>query len=188
MDIRHTYRSKSIKTPIGICILAGAVTGTLVAMITSVSTPTVQADVELSRAVETAPASSPATPPTTAIPAAKNDAQKPASKHRFGVIHGIASWYGGAFNGRKTASGEKYDENAMTACQPNLPFGSIVRVVNRSNKRSVVVRINDRGNLIYPDRVIDLSRAAADKLAMTYDGIAKVDVEVLSLGGPHSGS
>jgi len=188
MDILHKNRSKSIKTSIGICILAGAAAGTLVAAITSVSTPTVHANTDLSMAAITAPQSNPTIPPTTAIPATKNDAQKPASKHRFGVIHGIASWYGGVFNGRKTASGEKYDENALTACQPNLPFGSVVRVVNRRNKRSVVVRINDRGNLIYPDRVIDLSRAAAEKLAMTYDGIAKVDVEVLSLGGPHSGN
>ena len=169
-------------------MLAGAVTGALAAAITSVSTPAVHADSELSRAVVTAPASSLTTPPTTAIPATKNDAQKPASKHRFGVIRGIASWYGGVFNGRKTASGEKYDENALTACQPNLPFGSIVRVINRRNKRSVVVRINDRGNLIYPDRVIDLSRAAAEKLAMTRDGVARVDLEVLSLGGPHPGN
>jgi rare lipoprotein A len=186
MEIRPKNRSKSIKTCIGICMLTGAVAGTLVAAITSVSTPAVHADTELSRAALTVPASSPTTPPT-ATPATKIDAQKPASKHRLGVIHGIASWYGGVFNGRKTASGEKYDENAMTACQPNLPFGSIVRVINRRNKRSVVVRINDRGNLIYSDRVIDLSRAAAEKLAMMHAGIARVDVEVLSLGEPHSG-
>jgi rare lipoprotein A len=188
MDIRYKYHNSNISSPIGIWILAGAAAALLVAMIAMVSTPAVHAFTELSRAVVTAPASSPTNPPTPAILAAKNDTPKPAAKHRFGVIHGIASWYGGVFNGRKTASGEKYDENALTACQPNLPFGSIVRVINRRNKRSVVVRINDRGNLIYSDRVIDLSRAAADKLAMIRDGVAKVDVEVLSLGGPHSGS
>jgi rare lipoprotein A len=191
MDMRDKYHNSSINSPIGIWILAGAAAAMLVAGIAMVSTPAVHAFSELSRAAFTAPESSPAIPQAPAISATKIQAPKPAVKHRFGVIHGIASWYGGVFNGRKTASGEKYDENAMTACQPNLPFGSVVRVVNRSNKRSVVVRINDRGNLIYPDRVIDLSRAAADKLAMTYNGIARVDIEVLSLGAPgapHSGS
>ena len=61
-----------------------------------------------------------------------------------------------------------------------------MRVINRRNKRSVVVRINDRGDLVYDDRVIDLSWAAAEKLAMTQQGIARVDIEILSLG-PHSG-
>lgn len=77
--------------------------------------------------------------------------------------------------------------HALTACQPTLPFGSLVRVVNRKNKRSVVVRINDRGDLIDDSRVIDLSWAAAEKLAMTKDGLAKVDLEVLSLGAPRGG-
>jgi rare lipoprotein A len=62
----------------------------------------------------------------------------------------------------------------------------MVRVINRSNKRSVVVRINDRGDLTDEGRVIDLSWAAAEKLAMTHSGLAKVDVEVLSLGGAHA--
>ncbi len=88
------------------------------------------------------------------------------------------------FNGRKTASGEVYDMYAMTACHPSLPFGSIVRVVNRSNHRSVVVRITDRGDLVEEGRVIDLSYGAAEKLGMTWRGLAKVDLEVLSLGKP----
>jgi rare lipoprotein A len=110
-----------------------------------------------------------------------------AHKKKIGIIRGIASWYGGHFNGRKTANGETFDMHAMTACQPDLPFGSIVRVINRKNKRSVVVRINDRGDLIDPSRIIDLSWGAAEKLAMTQDGLAKVDVEILSLGGPRGG-
>jgi rare lipoprotein A len=88
------------------------------------------------------------------------------------------------FNGRKTASGEKFDMNAMTACHPTLPFGTVVRVVNLSNKRSVVVRITDRGDLIDESRIIDLSYGAAEKLAMTKAGIARVDLEVISLGQP----
>jgi rare lipoprotein A len=113
-------------------------------------------------------------------------AQDKASKR--GVMHGIASWYGGVFNGRKTASGEKFDMHELTACHPTLPFGSLVRVINRRNKRSVVVRINDRGDLVNEDRVIDLSWAAAERLAMTRAGLAKVDLEVLSLGDAHSGN
>ncbi len=72
--------------------------------------------------------------------------------------------------------------NAMTACHPSLPFGSIVRVVNRSNHRSVVVRITDRGDLVDEGRVIDLSYGAAEKLGITWAGIARVDLEVLTLG------
>lgn len=72
---------------------------------------------------------------------------------------------------------------AMTACHPTLPFGSLVRVVNRRNHRSVVVKITDRGDLGHEGRVIDLSYGAADKLGMTWAGIARVDLEVLSLGG-----
>ena len=98
------------------------------------------------------------------------------------MLHGIASWYGGVFNGRLTASGERFDMYAMTACHPTLPFGSVVRVVNLTNKRSVVVRITDRGDL-YDGRIIDLSYGAAEKLAMTKSGLASVRLEVISLGG-----
>ncbi len=107
-----------------------------------------------------------------------------AAQRRAYMLKGIASWYGSVFNGRHTASGERFDMYAMTACHPTLPFGSIVRVTNHSNHRSVVVRITDRGYLL-DGRVIDLSYAAAQKLAMTKDGIAKVDLEVISLGHKH---
>ena len=72
---------------------------------------------------------------------------------------------------------------AMTACHPNLPFGTKVRVVNRSNGRSVVVRITDRGYL-YSGRILDLSYGAAQKLGMIRSGLAQVDLEVLSWGKP----
>jgi rare lipoprotein A len=71
---------------------------------------------------------------------------------------------------------------ALTACHPTLPFGTRVRVVNRANKRSVVVRITDRGDLL-GERVIDVSYAAAQQLAMTKAGLTAVDMEVISLGG-----
>jgi rare lipoprotein A len=97
-------------------------------------------------------------------------------------LHGIASWYGAVFHGRKTASGERFDMFAMTACHPTLPFGSLVRVVNLTNKHSVVVKINDRGDLIDEGRIIDLSYAAAQKLAMTKSGLVNVELQVISLG------
>jgi rare lipoprotein A len=187
MVIRTNSRNTSIKVPLGISILAGAVTGTLVAILTSVSSPAVHADAEISRPSVSAPASPSAASPAPAFPAPGVATPEKSGKKRIKFFHGIASWYGGVFNGRKTASGEKFDMHALTACHPTLPFGSLVRVVNRSNKRSVVVRINDRGDLTDERRVIDLSWAAAQQLAMTHAGLAKVDVEVLSLGRPGAG-
>ena len=97
------------------------------------------------------------------------------------MLKGIASWYGSVFNGRKTASGETFDMYAMTACHPTLPFGSKVRVIDLSNHKSVVVRITDRGDLLNK-RIIDLSYAAAQKLEMTKNGLARVKLEIISLG------
>ena len=74
---------------------------------------------------------------------------------------------------------------AMTACHPTLPFGSIVRVTDRDNHRSVVVRITDRGYL-FEGRILDLSYGAAERLGMIKPGIARVDLEVLSRGESHS--
>ncbi|HEY1984642.1 MAG TPA: septal ring lytic transglycosylase RlpA family protein [Terracidiphilus sp.] len=99
------------------------------------------------------------------------------------MLRGIATWYGDMFNGRKTASGETFDMHAMTACHPTLPFGSLVKVVNLNNKRSVIVRITDRGDLA-KGRIIDLSQAAAEKLAMTEAGLAPVVLQVISRGRP----
>jgi len=191
MVIRTKTRNTSIKAPLGLCILAGAATGTLVAMITTVSTPAVHADVQISRPaaiVAPAPVATQAVAianPTPVFVAPPQVAPEPVAKKHLQILHGIASWYGGVFNGRKTASGEKFNMHELTACHPTLPFGSLVRVINRSNKRSVVVRINDRGDLGAEGRVrvIDLSWAAANRLAMLESGVAKVDVEVLSMGG-----
>ena len=89
---------------------------------------------------------------------------------------GIASWYGKQFHGRKTASGERFDMEALTAAHPKLPFGSWVRVRNLINGRSVDVRINDRGPYI-KRRVIDLSRAAAQ--ALGFGGTHEVEISLL---------
>jgi rare lipoprotein A len=91
---------------------------------------------------------------------------------------GIASYYAKALHGRRTASGERYDMQALTAAHPTLPFGSRVRVTNLDNGRSVVVRINDRGPYV-EKRVIDLSYAAARELQFISDGTTKVRLDVL---------
>lgn len=83
---------------------------------------------------------------------------------------GMGSWYGGQrFQGRKTANGEAFDQNQMTAAHRTLPFGSLVEVRNIKNGRTVVVRINDRGPF-HDDYVIDLSRAAAVKIGLLSSG------------------
>ncbi|HZB88253.1 MAG TPA: septal ring lytic transglycosylase RlpA family protein [Terracidiphilus sp.] len=97
------------------------------------------------------------------------------------LLHGMASWYGGVFNGRKTASGETYNMYAMTACHPTLPFGTKIRVENRENHKAVVVRVTDRG-LLYDGRVLDLSYAAAQKLDMVKPGVAPVNIRIVALG------
>lgn len=89
---------------------------------------------------------------------------------------GIASWYGKQFHGRKTASGERFDMEALTAAHPKLPFGSWVRVRNLINGRSIDVRINDRGPYI-KRRIIDLSRAAAQ--ALGFGGTHEVELSLL---------
>lgn len=94
------------------------------------------------------------------------------------TLSGPASWYGGKFHGRRTANGERFDMNEMTAAHRSLPFGTRVRVTNERNGRSVVVRINDRGPFV-GNRIIDLSRGAAAAVGMVRTGVAPVRVEVL---------
>lgn len=90
---------------------------------------------------------------------------------------GHASWYGGQFHGRRTASGENYNKYALTAAHKTLPFGTIVRVRNLKHGREVDVRINDRGPFA-KGRVIDLSQAAAEALGLTATGVAEVSLNV----------
>ena len=99
------------------------------------------------------------------------------------VEQGVASWYGPDFHGERTATGETYDMNAMTGAHPTLPLPAWVRVTNLENGRSVVVRLNDRGPFS-KNRIIDLSRAAAEQLDMIRAGTAKVEVRSLASGDP----
>jgi rare lipoprotein A len=111
--------------------------------------------------------------------------------HRYTVLgssvgyveRGIASWYGTEFHGLRTAAGEPYDMFAMTAAHKTLPLPCYARVINLSNGRSVVVRINDRGPFV-SNRIIDLSYAAAAKLGMIGIGTAFVEIETLTPSNP----
>lgn len=94
---------------------------------------------------------------------------------------GLAAYYADSLHGKKTASGEKYDKNALTAAHRTLPFGSVVRVTNLANRRSVEVRINDRGPYAGRHRIIDLSRKAAERLDMIRAGVVEVRVEIVSM-------
>ena len=114
-------------------------------------------------------------PPMPAVPVAKTK-EKKKKRH---LLAGLASWYGEVLEGHTTASGEIFHKEAMTACHPTLPFGTLVRVINLRNRKSVIVRITDRG-ILFPNRVIDLSSGAATKIGMLRRGIAPVRLEVLS--------
>jgi rare lipoprotein A len=101
------------------------------------------------------------------------------------VERGIASWYGPDFHGEKTSNGEIYDMYGMTAAHKRLPIPSYVKVTNLKNKRSVVLRINDRGPF-FPDRVIDLSYAAAQKLDIHKPGTEMVEIEAIKTSNKES--
>jgi len=116
-----------------------------------------------------------ALPPAAAVPEAQS------AERVTETFSGLASWYGKRFHGRLTASGSRFDMNAMTAAHRSLPFGTRVRVTNEANRRSIVVTINDRGPFIKP-RIIDLSFAAARALGFIDDGLTRVRVEVLAEG------
>lgn len=96
------------------------------------------------------------------------------------VTKGKASYYADKFHGRKTASGEVYDKKKLTAAHRTYAFGTVVRVTNKKNGKSVDVRINDRGPFS-SGRIIDLSRAAAEKISMVNDGVVDVEVKVISV-------
>lgn len=96
---------------------------------------------------------------------------------------GLASWYGRQFHGRKTASGETFDMNGLTAAHRSLPLNCYVKVTNKTNGKSVVVKVNDRGPF-HGNRVMDLSYGAAKQLGITNKGVGNVSIERVS--GPSS--
>ncbi len=110
--------------------------------------------------------------------------RRPAAQLRYDAVEpsgralqsGMASWYGPGFQGRKTASGERFNTHDLTAAHRSLPFGTRVKVTNQKTGRAVVVRINDRGPF-HGGRVIDLSRASAAAIGM--GGTARVQLVAL---------
>jgi rare lipoprotein A len=105
-------------------------------------------------------------------------APKPASPLLVKVHTGEASWYGPGFHGKKTASGEIFDQGKFTAAHRTFPLGSRAKVTHLENGKSIEVEINDRGPYVN-GRIIDLSRAAARALGILEDGVARVRVELI---------
>ena len=178
MVIRRRSGVSCLNAPLRIWLLAGISSAVLAVILLCVATGPVQAHVLVPQPSASVP---PSVPVVMKMASESLIPRRTIASQRKALLRGLASWYGEAFNGRTTASGERFDMFAMTACHPTLPFGSLVRVVNLINGRSVTVRITDRGDL--PDgRVVDLSFAAAEKLAMTSTGLAPVRLDVLSRG------
>ncbi|HET9086553.1 MAG TPA: septal ring lytic transglycosylase RlpA family protein [Acidobacteriaceae bacterium] len=122
---------------------------------------------------------SPAAPVTKSTP-------PPAAKVRILYSEiGIASWYGAPYHNARSANGQIYNENAMTAANRTLPMGTMVRVTNLATHQSAVVKITDRGPFV-PNRILDLSRAAAIRTGVYRSGVARVRMDVL--GSPHTGT
>lgn len=111
-------------------------------------------------------------------PLEKPQTGTPATKQALRILKGKASFYGGSFHGRRTANGERYDQQSLTAAHRTLPMGTWVKVRNLRNGREVVVRINNRGPYI-KGRIIDLSTRAAREIRMTDAGVVPVEVTVL---------
>ncbi len=110
-----------------------------------------------------------------------NAPKAPASKKSEKPYQvGKASWYGKQFHGKETASGESYDMFRFTAAHPTLPLGSWVRVTNLRNRKSVIVRVNDRGPVV-PGRIMDLSYGAAQVLDFRAKGVEKVRLDVVQV-------
>jgi rare lipoprotein A len=121
--------------------------------------------------------------PNQQIPVQLSSSPKPTSPapktNVLKTLRGLASWYGPGFHGRRTASGQRFNQNALTAAHRSLPFGTKVRVTNVNNGRSTVVRINDRGPYS-GRRIIDLSAGAARAIGLYSSGVGHVKLEVLA--------
>lgn len=134
-----------------------------------------------------APAAAPAAPVTApaATAPAPAPAAKPAAVASGDGMDGKIAYYGAKFNGRKTASGERFSSAAMTMAHKTLPFGTLVRVTNVKTKKSVVVRVNDRGPST-PDRIGDLTTAAAKKIGIVKAGTGEVKLTIVGKKGKAS--
>lgn len=132
------------------------------------------------------PAPQAATVTTEPIEPAEPAQSAPPDQSSEVVERGQAGWYGDRYHGRKTASGERFDQHALTAAHRTLPFGTMVEVKNLDNGRTVTVRINDRGPFGRKTRIIDVSRAAAGELDMVRSGVAPVELRIVGQPQPSS--
>ncbi len=96
------------------------------------------------------------------------------------IERGIASWYGPGFEGAQTQNEEVFDPASLSAAHPSLPFGTVVKVTNMRNQKSVTVRVNDRGPFGDDRKVIDLARHAAEQLDMIHEGTMRVELRVVN--------
>ncbi|GAC1633310.1 MAG: hypothetical protein NVS9B14_07850 [Candidatus Acidiferrum sp.] len=124
--------------------------------------------------------------PRTSAPPPKRNRPADTTGSALYTEEGNASWYGPPFHGRKASNGEVYDMNKLTAAHRTLPFDSIVRVTNLNNGKSTTVRITDRGPFV-DNRIIDLSKAAAQEIESIGPGVVPVRIEVLSGPDPAAG-
>lgn len=137
------------------------------------------------QAPATAPAAAPATPQATAPATAPVPASKPAAAPTAVSADGLEgkiAHYGRKFDGRTTACGMKFSSNGMTMAHKTLPCGTVVKVTNLKNKKSVIVKVTDRGPST-PDRIADVTTAAARKLGMTKAGVIEAKLEIRKAGG-----
>ena len=125
-------------------------------------------------------ASAPAAAPAAAAAPAKAAAKEAVKAVAGDATEGKLAFYGSKFEGRKTASGERFNPKAMTMAHKTLPFGTLVKVTNLKTQRSVVVRVNDRGPFT-PDRVGDVTSAAAAKLKISRAGVIDAKLEVVGM-------
>jgi rare lipoprotein A len=159
----------------------------LSALTTALLSLTVSVAVHAQSPATPAPAAAPAAvaAPAPAAAPAKAAPMAAATAAAGDVSEGKLAYYGRKFNGRKTASGERFNAGAMTMAHNSLPFGTKVKVTNLANKRSVIVRVNDRGPST-PDRVGDLSLAAAQKIGATRKGVIDAKMEVVGMSKARS--
>jgi rare lipoprotein A len=174
MVVRSLTQRNAVKRPWWFWAVAGTLPLAVVAIFLTEAALTVEADVQLARPAATLPPR----PPANALSRFAVAHPHPLAD----ALHGFATWYGAVRDGHFTASGERFDMTDMTAAHKSLPFGTIVRVIDLRTKKSVVVRVNDRGTLP-GNHVIDLSYAAAEELNLVKTGIAQVRLEIVKLGG-----
>jgi rare lipoprotein A len=175
---RQKSRNASRGRTVWLWVSGVALSLTVAAIVFADSTLTVQADTPLARPAATLPPPAPAN--------ALTGVATPPIKKRTRVmsaLQGLATWYGKVLEGHRTASGERFNMMAMTCAHKSLPFGTIVKVTDLNTDKSVVVRVNDRGELP-ENHVIDLSYAAARELGTLKSGVANVRLEVVGKAKP----